>query len=100
MKLRESEKLFLSTMVQFKHMAEWKMSMSAIKALNKEKTLHKMWTANEKMKANINEMEIELEDNEQKLQEMLDEKNEMISERKQTIAQLEKSNADEINGEM
>lgn len=81
-------------------MAEWQMGMSAIKAMNKEKTLHKMWTANEKIKTKIEEMETHFENYRKKLQEMLDEKNHIIAVHNQTISDLEKRNANDINAEM
>lgn len=100
LKLPEAESKLLSTMVQFKCMAEWQMGMSAIKAMNKEKTLHKMWTANQKIRSKIKEMENQYEINRKKLQELLDEKNKMIAAHNQTISDLEKRNTNEINAEM
>ncbi len=87
-------------MVEFKCMAEWQMGMSAIKAMNKEKTLHKMWTSNEKIKSKISEMEKQYETYQKKLQGMFDEKNKIIAAHNQTIADLEKRNTNDINAEM
>lgn len=87
-------------MVQFKCMAEWQMEMSAIKAMNKEKTLHKMWTKNEKIKAKINEMQEHYEDYQNKVQELLDEKRKIIAAHSETIADLERRNTQDINAEM
>lgn len=81
-------------------MAEWQMGMSAIKAMNKEKTLHKMWTANEKVKSKINEMEIQYDNNKKKLQELVNEKNNIIAAHNQTISDVEKRNTIDINAEM
>lgn len=81
-------------------MAEWQMGMSAIKAMNKEKTLHKMWTSNEKIKSKIKEMETQSDNYRTKLQEMVDEKNNIIAAHNQTISDLEKRNTDDINAEM
>lgn len=81
-------------------MAEWQMGMSAIKAMNKEKTLHKMWTSNEKMKSQIKEMETQYENYRKKLQELLDEKNNTIAIHNQTISDLENRNTNDINAEM
>lgn len=99
-KLPETEANFIATMVQFKCMAEWQMGMSAIKAMNKEKTLHKMWTANEKIKSKILEMEQQYENHRKKLQDLLDEKKSTIAAHNKTIADLEESNTNDINAEM
>lgn len=100
LKLSETESNFLATMVQFKCMAEWQMGMSAIQAMNKEKTLHKMWTSNEKIKLKINELETQYENYEKKLQELLDEKNSIIAAHNQTVLDLENRNTNDINTEM
>lgn len=81
-------------------MAEWQMEMSAIKAMNKEKTLHKMWTKNEKTKIKISEMRQQYENNRNKIQEMLNEKSKIIATHNDTIADLERRNAHDINAEM
>lgn len=87
-------------MVEYKCMAEWQMGMSAIKAMNKEKTLHKMWTSNEKIKSKIKEMETQYENYRKKLQELSDEKNNTIAIHNQTISDLENRNTNDINAEM
>lgn len=81
-------------------MAEWQMGISAINAMNKEKTLHKMWTSNEKIKSKIVEIETQYENYRTKLQEMVNEKNYIIATHNQTISDLENRNTHDINAEM
>lgn len=81
-------------------MAEWQMGMSATKAMNKEKTLHKMWTSNDKIKSKISEMKEQYEKQRKKLDDFLEEKKNTIATHSQTIADLEKHNANDINAEM
>lgn len=81
-------------------MAEWQMEMSAIKAMNKEKTLHKMWTKNEKIKTKISEMQEEYENYRNKMQELVNEKSKIIETHNETIADLERRNTLDINAEM
>ncbi|KAG4071855.1 hypothetical protein HA402_006016 [Bradysia odoriphaga] len=99
-KIPETETKLLSTMIQFKCMAEWQMEMSAIKAMNKEKTLHKMWTKNEKIKTKISEMQEQYENYRNKMQELVNEKSKIIATHNETIADLERQNTLDINAEI
>ncbi|XP_037032547.1 uncharacterized protein LOC119071673 [Bradysia coprophila] len=99
-KIPETETKLLSTMIQFKCMAEWQMEMSAIKAMNKEKTLHKMWTKNEKIKTKISEMQEQYENYRNKMQELVNEKSKTIATHNETIADLERRNTLDINAEI
>lgn len=81
-------------------MSEWNISMSAIRALAKEKVLHKIWTENEKTTIQIAEIQQNIQESQLKMADSLSEKEMQIGNHKSTIITLNQNNINQIEKEM
>lgn len=79
---------------------ERQIAMTAPKELAKEKTLHKMWTDNEKTRVKVTELQSQLAAAEAKLQKQLDEKNAQEMDLQANRDQLNEDNRVAIGREM
>lgn len=87
-------------MRNLKQLAEWRILMTAPKAMAKEKILHKMWSENERTKLKITELQEQLATMKAKLNTNLQQKNEQVETFQRNINQLEQDNYDVIKKEM
>lgn len=91
---------FLNILHVLRGLIKRKIATTAPKELAKEKTLHKMWTDNEKTREQVKELQAQFMASEAKLQKMLDDKNVQEKNLKTNRDQLNKDNSVAIGREM
>ena len=98
--ISENEMEFLESLRELRQLTEWRIMMTAPKAMAKEKLLHNMWTENEKIKVRIKELKMQLDKVEKKFNDNYEEKKNIIETNKTKIAELKQDSFETIQREM